>query len=1009
MSRPSKPDEHETRRIPGADEAAGGASTTPAPDTRPRPAPARRRGPPPLPVAGPRTRKREAARQSQELEAARGVAQPGDVQKTTIGRVIDPGDLATTPGTVLPPEMRGGSGARGRAARVATKQPAKQPAPNPGGRDEPADQRRARGDQRTVLYENARSDELGGSLEERLARALTPGDEAPQAGQRGAAPGERDVTGAAATAQPPSLPDRAPDGAAHPTRPAAQAEAPPATAAADPAGDGPPEPLPGALLAAAQAPEGEEARTRYIGKTIDGRYKVKSLLGRGGMGSVFRVEQLLLKKQLAMKLLHEDLVGRKQQVSRFTREARAISRLSSPHTVRVYDFGRTGDVFFLVMELLDGEPLDVALDVVGGRLPVDRAVRIVEQMCDSLGEAHGIGIVHRDLKPENIMLIRDGAHPDFVKILDFGLAKVKDVDDPYTIHSRKDIFGTPAYMSPEQIRAGEIDPRADVYAVGVLFFRMLAGKVPFHSETSTFDILKAHLTTPPPRMSDIAPDAGIPEGLEEIVARLLAKKPDDRIQSMAELREALEACRKRGWASDGSGIAQRVHAPPELDAIDEALANVPVPDEAELDRIVRRGRTRRTAHMVGVTALVLAVLGGFWFVNGSARSGKEREPNNEPARANPMSEEGRASGVLGERRGPKLADRDCFRLPQVGRDQMLDVQVTGLPTMALAVEVFGDKAKPLHQQAHRLRGEGQLVRRLDGARGPRVLCVTEDTAEGQVAGEALSDTYHVRATTSPRPKNLRLEREPNDTADAPPLAPGLPVLGALDGARDVDHVGLKLDGPARLDVTLRGHDRQPLRGLVLSLLDADGRTLHTRSTGDETASLAMAFVASEGLTPVTLRVSPAENAAALWRAAKLQSADYVLDIHTEPASTATEREPNNKGAEGLVMTPGGWHAGDADAPDGEDWWRIAAPTGQPEALVLDARAAEGSAIEVALHRAGREGADPERRFVLGDGEAQTMTADEAGAWAVVIRPVAPRRGRKRLQRPARYRLRYRWR
>ena len=192
-------------------------------------------------------------------------------------------------------------------------------------------------------------------------------------------------------------------------------------------------------------------RSAYVGKLIDNRYLVQALIGRGGMGAVYRVEQIHLRKEMAVKLLHENLVSRKQLVSRFAREARAISRLSSPHTVTVFDFGRWGEVFYLVMELLEGQPMDEVLQE-QGPLSAQRTTAILIQMCDSLSEAHEQGIVHRDLKPENIILLSDGPHPDFVKVLDFGLAKVEDLEDPYTIHSQKDIFGTPHYMSPEQIR-----------------------------------------------------------------------------------------------------------------------------------------------------------------------------------------------------------------------------------------------------------------------------------------------------------------------------------------------------------------------------------------------------------------------------------------------------------------------------------------------------------------------------------------------------------------------------
>ncbi|MSP90979.1 MAG: serine/threonine protein kinase [Myxococcales bacterium] len=303
------------------------------------------------------------------------------------------------------------------------------------------------------------------------------------------------------------------------------------------------------FVASEEAADEEEGHSAYVGKLIDDRYLIVGLIGRGGMGVVYRCEQIHLRKSMAIKLLHESLVTKKQLISRFTREARAISRLSSPHTVMVYDFGRWGELFYLVMELLEGDALDVVIER-DGPMPAARAVHVVLQMCDSLKEAHAHGIIHRDLKPENVMLVRAAAHADYVKILDFGLAKVEGVEDPYTIHSQRDIFGTPFYMSPEQIRAGEVDHRADLYAVGALLFRMLTGQHVF-AERSTFDILKAHLSRPPPTMAEAAPERRVPPALEAIVARCLEKDPTRRFAGMAELATALEHARSSGFADAG--------------------------------------------------------------------------------------------------------------------------------------------------------------------------------------------------------------------------------------------------------------------------------------------------------------------------------------------------------------------------------------------------------------------------------------------------------------------------
>ena len=278
----------------------------------------------------------------------------------------------------------------------------------------------------------------------------------------------------------------------------------------------------------------------YIGSLIDGRYQIRRLIGRGGMGSVYEVLHVHMQKVLAMKLLHEDMVVRKQLVSRFTREARAVSRLSNEHTVRVYDFGRHRAVFFLVMELLEGEDLEMLL-ARDGALPWSRALHILDQVCESLEEAHAAGIIHRDLKPENIMIVRRPEAPDYVKVLDFGLAKIANSDDVFSVHSNRDLFGTPYYMSPEQIRAEAIDHRADVYALGCLFFRMLTNRHAYEAPYA-FDVLRQHLSSPIPSVCRMRPEGEIPARVDRLVFRALAKRPQYRFANVAAMRHEIAGC-----------------------------------------------------------------------------------------------------------------------------------------------------------------------------------------------------------------------------------------------------------------------------------------------------------------------------------------------------------------------------------------------------------------------------------------------------------------------------------
>jgi serine/threonine protein kinase len=295
-----------------------------------------------------------------------------------------------------------------------------------------------------------------------------------------------------------------------------------------------------------------------------GKYKLHEIVGRGGMGVVYRGEHVYIGKEVAVKILHEGYGGREESVKRFLREARAASLINHPNIVDVTDFGKSSDgTVFFVMELLEGEALDAVLQR-DRRLDLMRAITIVNQMAGALGSAHSKGIVHRDLKPENVMLIRregrrelirfinddDGTHQvserekafDFVKILDFGVAKVKDPDaHEARVTQQGIVFGTPEYMAPETARVGISDPRTDIYALGIMFYEMLTGMVPFTGETPV-DVMLKIVSQPviPPR--EKAPDAEITPEAERLIMKSLSKDPRQRHQTMEELFKDLQQC-----------------------------------------------------------------------------------------------------------------------------------------------------------------------------------------------------------------------------------------------------------------------------------------------------------------------------------------------------------------------------------------------------------------------------------------------------------------------------------
>lgn len=284
----------------------------------------------------------------------------------------------------------------------------------------------------------------------------------------------------------------------------------------------------------------DAATDLLIGRAIDnGKYIVEKLIGEGGMGKVYRGRNTRTESPVAIKTLIPNLVSDESLVQRFEIEAKAASNLSHPNTISIYDFGREGDVLFMVMELLTGESLD-ALMTREGALAPDRVVPIIRQVCKSLDEAHGSGLVHRDIKPDNIFLNRvAGQDEDHVKVLDFGVAKLQDKQfGNATLTQAGMIFGTPRYMSPEQARAFPLDGRSDIYALGVVMYEALTGAPPFVADDPVGVLIK-HVNEPPTPFATMNPAAPAMPELEAIVMRCLAKDPDQRFDDVRNLLNAL--------------------------------------------------------------------------------------------------------------------------------------------------------------------------------------------------------------------------------------------------------------------------------------------------------------------------------------------------------------------------------------------------------------------------------------------------------------------------------------
>ncbi|HRC56476.1 MAG TPA: serine/threonine-protein kinase [Kofleriaceae bacterium] len=552
-----------------------------------------------------------------------------------------------------------------------------------------------------------------------------------------------------------------------------------------------------------------ESNRAWLGKVVEGRYRVLEVIGRGGMGVVYRVEHLRMGKIAAMKVLHRELANDRDAIERFEREAAAVSRLQHPHTVQVFDFGQAQGALYLIMEYVRGQDLAHIINR-DGAMPWARAAPILAQICGALQEAHELGVVHRDLKPENVLIGRTTGGRDFAKVLDFGLAKLDGRQLPASSTDRQEIMGTPYFMSPEQIRGDEVDARGDLYSFGALMFNLLTGQN-LYTAANAVGVLTKHLTAEPDAPSQRAPTMGIDPRVDHICRKALARDPAQRWQSAAELgAEIEEAYRDLVGEStnSGRGGSRSLGGGKLVLEVDESASDLRL-RRSDLDAFERSLRRRKfTVWAVAAMTVAGIAAGAGWYLT---RQGqvltREREPNNEPGEANFVAFGRDVFGLLGKRRSKSEGDLDVFEVKGAAARQLFSAEVTGIPNIDLSLRVMGREGRAWVTVDEGGVGEGeQVFRRM--SEGSMLVAIESRRSDGQtVPTENVSDDYRLRVTLEA--PDAGWEAEPNaSAADANPLTPRQTLRGRLDSRGDVDV--LRWSGPEGMALVEVQADGLPL-------------------------------------------------------------------------------------------------------------------------------------------------------------------------------------------------------
>jgi tRNA A-37 threonylcarbamoyl transferase component Bud32 len=574
-----------------------------------------------------------------------------------------------------------------------------------------------------------------------------------------------------------------------------------------------------------RATDARDLADPLIGVVVAERYRIKEPIGRGGMGVVYRVEHARIGKLMALKLLTGELTRDPQQVARFKREAQLVSRLSHPNTVQVFDFGASDGLVYLAMEYLKGEDLGHLIRRIGP-LGVERTLKIVVQVCSSLSEAHEKGMVHRDLKPENIIVMQGGEDEDLVKVLDFGLAKLREGGELSEVTSRGAIVGTPYYMSPEQIRGDDVGPESDVYSLGALTYACLTGTVVFDANTP-MGVLTKHLTEPPESPSRRFPDLKIPPSVSQIVMATLEKNPKQRMPSVTELQKAMiHELEEGGKQGEVERLLDFSHLRQAADADADAVTR----DEVERYEHKLRQRGRALWGVAAAALLVAGVSGFRAFQRWTAPpvfNGDELEPNDAASEATRVPFPFSAKGIPGKRLDKERSDRDFYRFKVPSSAQPISFEVSALPGLAWCGLLYSAKSEdPLGRYCAGVSEHRLYVEALRLPAGEYVLGLMQDREAYSKdppppTVESISESYRVNVGPTPA-SSTATEIEPNDFArDATLVAPGEKSRGQLAWMRDVDFFCSSADTKVRLRVT-DAPERARARAAVLQVTPLAG-------------------------------------------------------------------------------------------------------------------------------------------------------------------------------------------